>query len=280
MNNGNNIGRRTFLSGTVKASAGIALASIVPGIAIASPTHFKTYKTIDLSRTADGVVIMRLHTNQKEFVLTLDAYQELGDAFDEINNDFENKVLLLSGTGGFFIKEADFTTFGDLSKAAQWYKISALAKRMLKNAIGVQIPIVSAINGPIPLRSEIALLADIVIADENAWFQDNHLQFGVAPGDGIFSVWSKLIGINRARQYLLQGKKLTAKDAFDFGVVAELHPKQDVQEKALAIATELAGKPTITLRNARQLMTAGIASSINEEMAASWPLEELSALSK
>ncbi|WCT14283.1 enoyl-CoA hydratase/isomerase family protein [Mucilaginibacter jinjuensis] len=275
------IDRRSFLAGTLKASASMAVASLVPGIAVASTDkNFKTYKTIDLTRTPEGVVIMKLHTNQKEFILTLDAYQELADAFDEVNKDFDNKVLLLTGTGSYFIKEADFTTFGDLSKPAQWYKISALAKRMLKSAVGVQIPVISAVNGPTPLRSEMALLADVVIADENAWFQDNHLQFGVAPGDGIFAVWSRLLGVNRARQFLLLGKKLSAREALDYGVITELANGKGVYDSALKIATSLAAKPTITLRSSRQLMTGKLASEINEEMSATWPLEELSALSK
>ena len=77
---------------------------------------------------------------------------------------------------------------------------------------------IAAVNGPALIHAELAVLCDIVIASENAEFQDApHFPNGVVPGDGVHVVWPLVLGANRGRYFLLTGQKLRAKQALDSG---------------------------------------------------------------
>ena len=100
------------------------------------------------------------------------------------------------------------------------------------------------------------LLGDIVLASEDAYFQDApHFARGIVPGDGQHVIWTFLAGHNRGRYFLLTGMKLTARQAEDWGVVAEVHAKDKVLDRAWELAHELAKRPPLTLRYTRQLFT-------------------------
>ena len=85
-----------------------------------------------------------------------------------------------------------------------WY-----ARHLIFNVLDVDVPMISAVNGPCNMHSEVPLMGDIVLASEDAYFQDaSHFPRGQVPGDGQHVIWSFLAGHTRARYFLLTGKKL------------------------------------------------------------------------
>ena len=102
-----------------------------------------------------------------------------------------------------------------------WY-----ARHLIINVLDVDVPMISAVNGPCNMHSEVPLMGDIVLASEDAYFQDaSHFPRGQVPGDGQHVIWSVLAGHNRARYFLLTGKKLGADEAKEWGVVNEVLPE-------------------------------------------------------
>ena len=243
-----------------------------------NPAYFGQFPHLAIGRLENGVVLARLHTKEEEFMLTLNAYDELREAFTKISLDPANKVLVLTGTATHFIKGVDMQTFGDLHSVAAWPIVAAKGRRFVQSCIDIEIPVIAAVNGPIPVHSEVALLADIVVAERDSWFQDPHMLGGVAPGDGIHAIWMELFGVNRARAHLLLGQKMTAVEAERLGVVMETLRGDEVLQRALAIARDLSQKTDIALRHARQLLTRRFSQIIAEGMAFGWPLEAMSAL--
>jgi enoyl-CoA hydratase/carnithine racemase len=120
----------------------------------------------------------------------------------------------------------------------------------------IEVPVISAINGPAWRHSEIPLLCDIVLAAESAQFQDSaHFPSDVVPGDGMHIVMPLLLGLNRGRYYLLTGQTLDAKKAHEFGLVAEVLPPDRLLPRAWQLAEDLARRPTLLLRYTRLLLT-------------------------
>jgi enoyl-CoA hydratase/carnithine racemase len=106
------------------------------------------------------------------------------------------------------------------------------------------------------MHSEVPLLGDIVLASEDAYFQDaSHFPRGQVPGDGQHVIWSFLAGHTRARYFLLTGMKLGAAEAKEWGVVNEVLPKDQLLDRAWELARELVKRPPLTLRYSRQLFT-------------------------
>jgi enoyl-CoA hydratase/carnithine racemase len=132
-----------------------------------------------------------------------------------------------------------------------WY-----ARHLIFNVLDVDVPMISAVNGPCNMHSEVPLMGDIVLASEDAYFQDaSHFPRGQVPGDGQHVIWSFLAGHTRARYFLLTGKKLGAQEAKEWGVVNEVLPKDRLLDRAWELARELVKRPPLTLRYSRQLFT-------------------------
>jgi enoyl-CoA hydratase/carnithine racemase len=120
----------------------------------------------------------------------------------------------------------------------------------------IEVPVISAINGPAWRHSEIPLLCDIVLAADTAQFQDSaHFPSDVVPGDGMHIVMPLLLGLNRGRYYLLTGQTLDAKKALELGLVAEVLPPDQLMARAWELAEDLARRPLLLLRYTRLLLT-------------------------
>ena len=143
-----------------------------------------------------------------------------------------------------------------------WY-----GRMLIENVLAVDVPMISAVNGPCNIHSEVPLLGDIVLASEDAYFQDlAHFPRGMVPGDGQHVIWPWLVGRNRARYMLLTGKKLAAQEALEWGAVAEVLPKDRLLDRAWELARELAKRPPLVLRYTRMLFTQDLKRAFLDEL--------------
>ena len=135
-------------------------------------------------------------------------------------------------------------------------RILTEGKQGLLNFLDIGVPIISAINGPAWRHSELPLLADIVLAADTAEFQDSaHFTGGLVPGDGMHVVYPLLLGMNRARYFLLTGQTLSAKQAHELGLVAEVLPPDQLMARAWVLAEEIAKRPASLVRATRAVLT-------------------------
>ena len=96
--------------------------------------------------------------------------------------------------------------------AATWDQTYWEGKHLLLKLLDIEVPMISAINGPALRHSELPLLCDIVLAAEETTFQDSaHVANGLVPGDGMHIVYCLLMGLNRGRYLLPTGQTLTAR---------------------------------------------------------------------
>jgi enoyl-CoA hydratase/carnithine racemase len=149
---------------------------------------------------------------------------------------------------------------------------------MLQNILDIQVPMIAAINGPVTVHSEYALLCDIVIASEDAYFQDVvHPAFGIVPGDGLHIVWPEVIGEIRGRYFLLTGQKPSAAEAKDYGAVNEVVPRDALMPRAWALARHLKKQNPLTLRYSRMALSARFRRRVQEGLSYGLALEGISA---
>ncbi|MGH2392876.1 MAG: enoyl-CoA hydratase-related protein [Candidatus Limnocylindria bacterium] len=115
--------------------------------------------------------------------------------------------------------------------------------------LDIEVPRISAINGPTLRHSEIPRLCDIVLAAEETTCQDSaHVANGLVPGDGRPIVYPRLRGLNRGRYGRLTGQTLTARPAQEMGLVHAVLPR------AWALAEPLAQRPRLIRRDRRVLL--------------------------
>lgn len=210
------------------------------------------YRRYRLERTDDGVLTITFHTNGGPVVWGVEAVEELGRMWGDVGADKENKVIIVTGTGGAFIDRMEVAT-GQLT-AEVWEVIAGNVRRMYRNLLGIEVPMIAAVNGPARLHSEQALLCDIVIASPKADFQDSpHFTAGLVPGDGTQIIYNHLLGANRTRYFLYMGEIIPAQRALELGLVSEIVPEDKLLSRAREIAAHMLKQTDIVRRYTRQV---------------------------
>ena len=236
------------------------------------------YRNIALERDADGILLMRLHTKEGHFVWSEESHEELGYCFAEVGADRGNRVIVLTATGDVWCEEIDFDSF-KLNSPSEWDHTFYDGRKLLKNLLDIEVPIICAVNGPARFHPEIPVMSDIVVASETALFQDApHFMGGIVPGDGAHVVWTHVLGPNRGRYFLLMGQEIDARLALDYGVVGEVLPREDVLERAIEIARMFAGKTDLTLRYSRVILTQRYKRLMDEGLSLGLGMESLAAI--
>jgi enoyl-CoA hydratase/carnithine racemase len=210
-------------------------------------------------RRENGILEMRFHTDNGPLRWGLVPHGQLPDAFADVGRDRDNRVVILTGTGDEFsgVRATPGTRSLAQGLTANSYdRVHWEGRALLMNLLNIEVPVIAAINGPAWRHAEIPLLSDIVLASETAAFQDSaHFPSGMVPGDGMHIVMPMLLGMNRGRYYLLTGQTLSAQEAKDLGLVAEILPPDKVLARAWEHAEALTRKPTLLLRYTRLMFT-------------------------
>jgi enoyl-CoA hydratase/carnithine racemase len=243
-----------------------------------TPEYFSRYENLRMERTPSGVLTLRFHTNDGPITFTGTTHRDLPKALAEIGDDRDNKVLVVTGTGDNFMDAIDGDSLGEIFKPAVWDRIYWEGRRGLQRLLELETPIVAAVNGPANVHSEYALLADIVVASEDATFMDKpHLGFNIVPGDGVQVIYEELLGVNRARYFALTQQQLTAHDAEQLGLVNEVVAKPNVYPRALELAEQLATRPQLFLRYTTIALRQRLLARLNQGTSLGMALEGLTA---
>ena len=249
--------------------------------------YSQKYKHIKMQRR-DGILEMTLHTNGASLQWALDPQVELGDAFTNIASDRDNRIVILTGTGDDFIgprhsgSMANYTAVHPNITPAVMDTVHAHMRRLLTRFLEVEVPMIGVVNGPVKRHAEIALMCDIVIASDEVTFEDTaHFSIGNnVPGDGINTVYTMLMGLNRARYMALTGQILSAKEAKELGLVSELMPREKLLPRAWALAEQMAKKPDLVLRYTRTVLIHPLKRLLDENITYHLALESMGGLEK
>jgi enoyl-CoA hydratase/carnithine racemase len=214
--------------------------------------YFASYGNLKLTRDAKGILVAQFHSDGGPFIMTAQSHTEFVDAFYRISQDRANKIVILTGAGGQFITDVDWSSFGDASDPGVWSQVHDEGVQVLENIANIRVPVIAAIEGRAHVHSDYALLASVIVAAEGATFQDvAHFVAGIAPGDGVFTTWSYRAGPGRAEAFLLNPQPLTAQMAHEWGVVAEVVPNGKALSRARELGELYLKAPEVTRRNTR-----------------------------
>jgi enoyl-CoA hydratase/carnithine racemase len=228
-------------------------------------------------RREDGILELRLHSDGGPLVWGAEPHAELGHAFTDVGADRENRVVIITGTGDRFLAALDDSWVGPMSPE-KWDTIFSNGKRLLSRLLDIEVPVIGAVNGPASVHAELALLSDLVVCADHAYFSDApHFRYGTVPSDGVHVVWPLLLGFNRARHFLLTGQRISAQEALGLGVVGEVVPAAELSHRAWALARELIRQPPTTLRYTREAFAHQLRRLLDENVPYGLALEGLGA---
>ena len=203
---------------------------------------FTDYQQLSLTRRDNGVLLITLDRPEKYNAADEGMHAELANIWKDVAADPDTRVAVITGAGKAFSAGGDLAMVERM--AGDYDRVSHMLGEMsdlVYNMINCDKPIVSAINGAaVGAGAVVGLLADIAIAAEDAKIGDGHVKLGVAAGDHAAIIWPLLIGMAKARYYLLTGEMLSGAEAERIGLVAKALPREQVLDEALRIADGLA----------------------------------------
>lgn len=242
------------------------------------PAYATAYENLQITRDEDGVLLVRFHTDGGPLTFTGKAHEDFPAALEEIALDRENRAMVLTGTGDFFMKDIDGPSLGEIFKPAAWEKTRTEGAKVLQRLVELPMPVIGVANGPAIIHSEYLLLADIHIASERATYGDfPHPAFGITGGDGVQVVWEEVAGTARAKWLLWTGESIDARTALDWGVVSEVVAHERAVERGLEIARSLAAKPALYRSLQKQTLNRNLRNRIVQDVPFGMALEGLTA---
>jgi enoyl-CoA hydratase len=212
---------------------------------------YSEYRELKIARIEPGIleIVMRAEPG-KLSVTNARMHAEIAKVWLDVDRDPETRVAILRGEGRGFSAGGDLGMVEEMTRDfAVRARVWREARDLVYNLINCSKIVVSAMHGPAVGAGLVAgLLADISIAAKNARIIDGHTRLGVAAGDHAAIVWPLLCGMAKAKYYLLTCETLTGEEAERIGLVSLCVEDDEVQDRALAVAEQLAGGAQQALR--------------------------------
>jgi enoyl-CoA hydratase len=198
--------------------------------------------------------------------LSPDLVREVTTALGELDADENVRAVVLTGGPKVFAAGADIGDMADRSAVDQlrrdqtgrWAGIAAFTK-----------PLIAAINGyALGGGCELALLCDLIIAGDTARIGQPEINLGIIPGAGGTQRWPRTVGKHVAMEVMLTGAPVSARRAYELGLVNKVVPADMTIEIAKRTARELAEKPPLAVRMAKEAVLKAFESPLSEGLAA------------
>lgn len=215
----------------------------------------------DDQRTA----LVRLNRPKQLNALNGPTMDALCDALEALDRDDGIRAIVVTGNERAFAAGADI---GEMASATpidmlkgnrigQWDRVRRISK-----------PVIAAVNGwCLGGGCELAMTLDLIVAGEGAKFGQPEISIGVIPGAGGTQRLTRAIGKSKAMKMILTGEPITAREAFEAGLVAQVTTDELCVEDALALAAKIAEKSPLALRLAKESVNAAYEMSLTDALA-------------
>jgi 2-(1,2-epoxy-1,2-dihydrophenyl)acetyl-CoA isomerase len=234
---------------------------------------------------ADGVLNVRLERPEAKNALDIAAISDITQALEGAATDDTLRVVLVSSEGEDFCSGADWLV-SNRSAAPRprtgsiQRRLPLQAHRLVELITQLQLPVVCAVRGwAAGLGFQIVLASDFTIAAEGACFWEPFIDRGFSPDSGATWLLPRLVGIARAKDLLLLGRKLSGQEAAEWGLILRAVPDDQLEQEVQELVGHLAAAPTVALGLAKRCLHRSLDLGLSEAMEAEAAALELASRS-
>lgn len=237
----------------------------------------RDYDSLDVSQDGD---VLRIAFDRPGARNAIDAgtHEELGYVFRDAA-DSDARVVVFTGNG-----DRAFSAGGDFGLLKEGIEDQGVFRdsmrrdeTMLKDIVNLEKPVIARINGDATgLGASLALFCDIVIASKESRIGDPHVKVGLVAGDGGAVIWPLLVGLNKAKEFLMTGDLIPAPEAEDLGLVNHAVPPEELDDKVGEIIDKLATNPQLAVQYTKLSCNRWLEFGMNNVLRESMALEGIS----
>ena len=207
----------------------------------------------------DGVLSLTLNRPDSLNSLTAAMLRTLADALEQAAGDPRVRVVRLGGAGRGFCSGAGISAEDQARRSGDPAAddVLAQANRSVRAITALPKPVVAVVQGPAAgVGVSLALACDVVVASEKAFFLLAFTKIGLMPDGGASALVAAAIGRIRAMRMALLAERISATEAYDFGLVSSVHPADELEAAVATVIDTLVSGPAISLRKTKQAINA------------------------
>jgi len=226
------------------------------------------FKTL-LFDVKENVARITLNRPESANAINLELAMELMRAFMQCDEDPAVKAVLITGAGPIFCGGGDVKGFADKGeKLPQHLKeITAYLHMAMSYLVRMDPPVVAAVSGSAAGAGfSLVCGCDMVLAAESARFTLAYTGLGLTPDGGVTYTLARLVGLKRALEMALTNRRLSAKEALDWGIVSRVVPDTDLISEAGILVNRLAEGPTKAFGATKRLLQSGLIESFEGQL--------------
>ena len=226
-------------------------------------SEIKTTDTV-LQERRGRVAVLTINRPDKLNALNDQVRDDMLAILTSIESDPDVGAVVITGAGDkSFIAGADIQEFEGRSPFDQRYAMRS--PRIYDVMSGFPKPVIAMINGfCLGGGCELAMSCDLRVASDKARFGQPEVKLGLIPGGGGTQRLPRLVGLGQALRLILSGDMIDAAEASRIGLVEQVHPHEELEEKTLELAERIASMSPLTLRIAKQAVRASERMPIEE----------------
>lgn len=203
---------------------------------------------------AGHVALLRLNRPEARNALSPEVMELLASELERLDPEPDVRCMVIAGSDKVFAAGADIRSLSERSFADA---LRHPAASFWRRVAGVRTPLVAAVSGyALGGGCELALACDMIVASETAQFGQPEITLGIIPGGGGTQRLARVIGKQRAMEYVLTGRRLDAGTAHGLGLVNRLAAPDRWLDEAMELAGQVAERPPIAARLAKQAVLA------------------------
>jgi enoyl-CoA hydratase len=224
-----------------------------------------TYEMI-LSEIRGRVGLITLNRPQAMNALNNQLMREVMDALETFDKNVSIGAMVITGNEKAFAAGADIKEMADKSIQEMMDKDHIAVFGRIRT---IQKPVIAAVSGwALGGGCEVALSCDMIVASESAKFGQPEINIGVIPGAGGTQRLTRAVGKAIAMEMILNDRRLTAQEAYQFGMVNRVVPVENYLEEALKLAQEIASRAPVAVRAAKKMINQAYERTLSEGLAA------------
>ena len=209
------------------------------------------YQNFKLEIDEQGIAVFTANRPEKMNALNDLSWAEMNQFFTWADKADEVKVIIVTGAG-----EKAFIAGADLNSLKTKKSTDCLG------GAGQKAPVIAAVNGyAFGGGCETAIACDFRVVSEDALFALPETGLGLLPGAGGTQRLARLIGLGRAQDVILLGRKIGGPEAVQIGLATKCVPKTDLMAEAKKMASKLIAKGPVAIRIAKRVVQASMSSS-------------------